>query len=64
MCTDIHLLIILICSVSLYRDVSDFTPLHLVAIHGSVEIAKLLIKHGASVNPKGATKKDFVSSNV
>ncbi|XP_064407355.1 transient receptor potential cation channel subfamily A member 1 homolog isoform X2 [Halichondria panicea] len=40
------------------RDVSDFTPLHLVAIHGSVDIAKLLIKHGASVNPKnGNTSK-------
>ncbi len=36
---------------SYFRDKKKMTALHLVAISGVVEIAKLLIEHGAHVNP-------------
>ncbi len=50
---------------SYFRDKGyDFTALHLVAINGVVEIAKLLIEHEAHVNPINPRNKYTVSLNV
>ena len=50
---------------SYFRDKGyDFTALHLVAINGVVEIAKLLIEHGAHVNPNNRKINYTVSLNV
>ncbi len=49
---------------SYFRDGDDLTALHLVAINGVVEIAKLLIEHGAHVNPNNRKINYTVSLNV
>ena len=49
----------------LYRDNNGMAPLHKLAYYGSLEIGKLLLEHGATVDlePPLTGKDDYVSQS-
>lgn len=46
------------------RDNAGWLPLHEACIHGRLEVANVLINHGANVNDRGGANCDGKSSDI